>query len=331
MRVPESARSANAQLGLTIGGKQANTITIAVSAQGELLFTHGVASGEATATSAILWTRAVRDAQIIAEISEDPNFDSDNPAVIRRDVIATSEHDFTVKVEVEGLQPASTYFYRFKIDDNISETGTFKTPPLSSTSSGVRFTWSSDTDGSLVPPLNNFEVLDRAREENADFFVYLGDTVYMDTNPPLAQDLPSMRAKYRQVRDFRALRDLLASSSTYAIWDDHEVVNDFAGQTVDPALFAAGRQAFQEYMPISDWSDSLGFFRTFRWGKDVELFILDERSFRSEGVEAVCKGDLAPTLSQSLRTVAGLPPTPPPGCLDGLSDPTRTLLGPVQK
>ena len=77
--------------------------------------------------------------------------------------------------------------------------------------------------------------------------------------------------------------------------DDHEVLNDFAGQTVNPARYAAGRQAFLENMPIRETGlphdpscagDPL--YRTFKWGSEVELFITDQRSCRSADVAAVC-------------------------------------------
>jgi hypothetical protein len=135
----------------------------------------------------------------------------------------------------------------------------------------------------------------------------------------------------------------MAAMSTYPIWDDHEVVNDYEGATVDPGRYAAGRQAFLEYWPIretgllSDPScagDPL--YRTFKWGADVEVFVLDERSCRSADASAApCSGDLAPTLPPTMRTEfpfsVFLPPSPPAGCLASVNDVTRTVLGPVQK
>ncbi|MBI3989063.1 MAG: alkaline phosphatase D family protein, partial [candidate division NC10 bacterium] len=294
----------------------------------EVTFTHGVASGDVTSSSALLWTRVDQAATLTAEVALDDSFSS---IVASESVAATVDNDFTAKVDISRLDPASTYFYRFKADESVSPPGTFRTAPAPETSASVRFAWSSDSDGSGIPSFNNFEVLDRAREENLDFWVYLGDTAYMDTFGPKAETLEAMRAKYKQNREFPALRDLLAVTSTYAIWDDHEVEDNFDGQTVDPTLFANGRQAFQEYMPIREQPAALGFFQTFRWGTDLELFILDERSFRSASVEAICENDLLPTLPAFLRVQLGLAPTPPPGCLGALHDASRTMLGSLQK
>ena len=95
----------------------------------------------------------------------------------------------------------------------------------------------------------------------------------------------------------------MKSTSTYPLMDDHEIVNDYDGKTVDPARYAAGRQAFVEWMPIRETGllhdpscagDPL--YRTVKWGKDVELFITDQRSCRDADVAAICNGDLGPTL-----------------------------------
>lgn len=212
--------------------------------------------------------------------------------------------------------------------------GKFRTAPHPEDHAPVRFAWSSDSDGSSTGwRVLNFKVLEPVIEETVDFFIYLGDTVYMDMFGGKAETLGAMRDKYKENRGFQDLRDLLAATSTYAIWDDHEVEDDFDGQTVDPTLLANGIQAFQEYMPIQNWVEDTGFFRTFRWGKDLELFILDERSFRSASVEAICGGDLVPTLPTSIRLQLGglVPPAPPPGCRAALTHPTRTMLGAVQK
>jgi phosphodiesterase/alkaline phosphatase D-like protein len=137
---------------------------------------------------------------------------------------------------------------------------------------------------------------------------------------------------------------LLVSTSIFAIWDDHEVFNDFAGQTVDQSRYDNGRQAFLEYIPlrndnlISDPScagDPL--FRVFSWGEDIEIIILDERSCRSESAIAQCPfmfgiPDLFPTLPPELRSQYPLvSDNPPDGCLESINDPGRTMLGQVQK
>jgi phosphodiesterase/alkaline phosphatase D-like protein len=199
-----------------------------------------------------------------------------------------------------------------------------------------------------VNPFNNWETLSAAQAENGSFFVYLGDTIYSDSaNRPggPATTLADYRNEYRLQRQYANLTNLLASTSAYPLMDDHEVQNDYDGQTVDPARYAAGRQAFLENMPIRETGlphdpscagDPL--YRTFKWGTQVELFVLDERSCRSGDAAAACSGDLGPTLPLAVRQSSpytlfvSLPgDAVPPGCLAVLNDPNRTMLGPVQK
>lgn len=213
----------------------------------------------------------------------------------------------------------------------------------------VRFAFSGDSDGTLVegaPFFNKFETLDAAREEGLDFFVYLGDTIYSDSRlrpEGPAETLEEYRQAYKVNREMAALRDLMRSTSTYVIWDDHEVRNDFDGETVDRSLYALGRRAFLEFMPLMVMNlpeerecAAAPLFRAFHWGKEIDLIILDERSCRSADVEAACPfapglPDPVPTLPAPLRRALFLPPQPPQGCLEAIADPSRTMLGKVQK
>ena len=145
------------------------------------------------------------------------------------------------------------------------------------------------------------------------------------------------RAKYRENRADRALQHLLADVPLYAIWDNHEVRNDFAGETVDRTLYGSGRQAFLEYMPLARPHvpaeapcAAAPLFRVFHWGSAVQIIVLDERSCRSADVAEVCRHDPLPTLPLDLRRLFGLLDPPPPDCLAALFDPARTMLGALQ-
>ncbi|NOX62827.1 MAG: hypothetical protein GXP42_12905 [Chloroflexi bacterium] len=310
-------------------------------------FEQGVASGDVGPDKALLWTRGDREATVRLEVAEDADFQQ---IVVTRTAPLRMEEDYTAKIAVEGLTPAQTYYYRWRRGQSMSVVGAFRTAPAPNESRDLRFAFSGDSDGTLVngkPYYNHFETLDAVRAENPDFFVYLGDTIYADSylrESGAAQSLDEYRDAYKTNRGIAALPALLAAVSTYAIWDDHEVYNDFAGATVDPARFADGRKAFLEYMPIDEsvllddpTCANRPLFRTFRWGSEAEIIVLDERSCRSAAVAQQCTApgeawpDLAPTLPAATRLQLGLPATPPFGCRQAITDPTRTLLGPVQK
>ena len=309
-----------------------------------LQFTHGVASGEVTPFSVVLWTRVDEPATLRVEVERV----SPGPGrqMLVRVAFAEAETDFTVRVLVAPLVPDATYTYRFRGARITSETGTFHTPPLPSVERSLRFAFSGDSDGTKVGDktlFKNFETLAAARNEAPDFFVYHGDLVFRTRacGPPgqgPATTLPEYRDAYKVNREIAALRDLFAATSAYATWDDHEVQNDYDGQTVDPARYAAGRRAFHEYLPTLDVAfprdpvcARAPRFRVFPWGSEAVVILIDERSCRSADVAAACLRDPAPTLPSLLRTAFGLPAAPPPGCLPAIFDPSRTMLGPVQK
>jgi phosphodiesterase/alkaline phosphatase D-like protein len=318
---------------------------VAMSCMAPAAFDEGVASGDVTDESAVLWTRTDRNAVLRLEVSTNAEFSP--PHAFATTVVAFGGTDFTTKTTVTGLASDTHYFYRWRQGNNLSPVGEFTTAPPANGAASARFAFTGDSDGTLLngaPFFNDFEVLDAARAEGLDFFVYLGDQIYSDSfvrgldGRGPAMTLDEYRETWRVNRGYPALRDLLASTSTYTIWDDHEVVNDYDGQTVDPVRYANGRQAYFEYLPNNETGFPVDpscagdpIFQVFHWGSEIDLIIPDERSCRSADVEAACLGDLAPTLPSGLRIVAGLPPAPPPGCLAAINDPSRTFLGPVQK
>ena len=321
-------------------------VVAACGEDGPVVFTHGVASGDVRPDGAILWTRIDREATLTVEVATD---EAVTDIVLEQEVRAESELDFTVKAEVAGLEPATAYYYRFRRGDDVSEAGAFRTAPAEDEAATVRFIFSGDTDGTVredgTRPFD-FQVLEAARAEDADFFLYFGDTIYADSPyGPKAETLDAFREKYQVNREVGPLRQILAATSIYTVWDDNEVESNFAGTTVDPELLAAGRQAFREYMPIGGDDEPEVLYRRFRWGRAVELIILDERSFRDENVADECipegedEPDLLPGLGaagvpepyRTFRSFIGLPDETAPACLAALTDPDRTMLGEAQK
>jgi alkaline phosphatase D len=90
--------------------------------------------------------------------------------------------------------------------------------------------------------------------------------------------LPEFWAKYRINRDDAATQSLHSATSVYVTWDDHEVADDYLpGHPLAPI----GHKAFLDYWPIRrDPRAPNRIYRAFRWGKALELFILDARQYR---------------------------------------------------
>jgi alkaline phosphatase D len=325
------------------------TVALAVPAfpQPAVTFPDGVASGDVTHSRAVVWTRTSAAAEVTLEVAEDSSF---TRPLFQQRLKASADAGFTVKYTLRALEADTVYHYRWRAGASLSEAGTFRTAPLPWDRKSVRFVFSGDSDATKVngaPGVNRFEVLEAARKDDPAFFVYLGDTIYTDSllrgAAGRATTFEEFRQTYRAAREIPALRDLLRTTPAFAIWDDHEVADNWNPITVDPFLFARGRQAFLEFLPLGDPAlpvDSVcldrPLFRYFRWGSDVDLIILDERSCRSKDATAACltatgDADLAPTLPSLFRFFVRLPSEPPRGCREALAAPGRTMIGPTQK
>ncbi len=308
--------------------------TVAVAAPSPRAFAYGVAAGEMTPTSARLWTRAPKAGPVTLVLT--------GAGTTRRFALTASRaSDLTVQRTARALRPGTTYRYRFAQGGVTSVTGRFETAPAPTSTSGVRFTISGDADATPGPNgrpgFNGFETYGAMARARNDFAVNFGDTIYSDSEvggSPVARTVPQKWAKYKLGLALEPLRRLRASTGVYSGWDDHEFVNDYSRAEHGAAIYRAGVKAFLDYTPAS-YSARTGDYRTFRWGKNVELFILDGRSFRSAKATSACGGDIAPTAPAAVRQAfATLSPSlakpVSQACLDVIASPQRTLLGAAQ-
>ncbi|NER37522.1 MAG: phosphodiesterase [Oscillatoria sp. SIO1A7] len=296
---------------LLFGAAERREFTPFIEPGGETL-PNGVASGDVTQNSAVLWTRTVVPGSVSFEYSTDPNFNN----VIGTSTAIAADPTVPVKVQLTDLNPGSQYFYRVVDAAGTSAAGQFRTPAALGNNSGLRFGVSGDWQGHLTP----YPAVANADDRNLDFFVALGDTIYADN---LSPDLPGIgqpntiegfRTKHNEVYSQRfglnTLADLRASTPIYATWDDHEVTNDFAGGAApedspqqdgifgtgsgfvnDTPVFDAALRAFQDYNPIRDefygdngdpqTANEQKLYRANTHGNDAATFILDVRSFRN--------------------------------------------------
>jgi phosphodiesterase/alkaline phosphatase D-like protein/arylsulfatase A-like enzyme len=205
-------------------------------------FLEGVAAGDVTDNSAVLWTRAENQitqqgiaTHLSAEVSQDPQF-----SAIARTYEGDTDpnRDYTLKLEATGLQSSTQYYYRFKTSDgDVSTVGTFKTAPDPTQKVAVSFGFSGDADGKWRPYGSLLGLGDR----KLDYFVFLGDTIYETqtarsaaTADPLAdptQALADYERKYREnlqptnVGGFPGDQGLYESQGNYILLDNHELGN----------------------------------------------------------------------------------------------------------
>jgi alkaline phosphatase D len=220
---------------------------------------NGLASGDVSTGSAVIWARADRPARMQVECSTLESFKS----IIRAaSAEALPDRDFTSKVLLEGLPPGQDIFYRVRFEDigeaGISgedQVGHFRTAPAahgSGSQASISFVWSGDTAGQgwgIDPARGGMRTYKTMLENRPDFFIHSGDHIYADCPVPaelklpggeiwrnivteeksaVAHSLKQFRGNYKynllddNLRAFNALVPMLAQ------WDDHEVTNDWS-------------------------------------------------------------------------------------------------------
>jgi len=301
-------------------------------------FTNGVTAGEITDSSAIVWGQTKKAGTVTAEVTQ-----GHGTAVAK--LKAAASRDFTVQRTFTHLKPGTKYSYKFCEGTKCSDTGHFQTAPKPNQSKTIHFAYSGDESaqpavGQHQPFWGSFKAFKSMTAEHNNFNIDFGDTIYSDPEVAGAHTALTVKQKWAMYRKKLSVPNQLKvreSTGLYNHWDDHEFINDFSKAENGAKLYRAGVKAFRTYEPVT-YSKQNGIYRTFRWGKNLEVFFLDMRSFRSAKASAngVCDNggspDLAPTAPQSTRNVfSALVPSlanpPPPACLAKINSPNRTMLG----
>jgi alkaline phosphatase D len=221
--------------------------------------------------------------------------------------------DYVAKIPVDGLSPGRRQQWRAALlHDHADEpgptaAGSFQTAPPSSVSAPVRVAWGADLAGQNVcrDAELGFEIFNAINARAPTLFVALGDMIYADGlcepvgrygNAQVpgefgrAAEISAYRAHWRYARVDPGLRRLLANSVYLPTWDDHEVVNDFGPlhDTRDTPPYVPGEHllpiglaAMLEQNPVTEHPERPGrLYRAVRWGKRLELLLLDTRQYR---------------------------------------------------
>jgi alkaline phosphatase D len=294
-------------------------------------FGYGVASGDPLADRVIIWTRVnLADSSPTSvqwEVASDPGF----VTVVASGTAATSaDQDFTVKVDATGLQPATSYWYRFKQGSETSGTGRTKTLPTGNVSQlrlGVFCC--------AAFPVGQFHAYANAADRgDIDVALHLGDYIY-ETGISAAEQavatlldrklnpsyetvtLSDYRARYAHYHTDADLRAFHALIPIIPVWDDHELVNGIwkdgaeghdASEGSFTARRAAAAQAWREWLPVRvpDPANPLQVYRSFNFGNLATLHMLDARVIARDAPIGR-DGYLAGTANDPNRQILGQP------------------------
>jgi alkaline phosphatase D len=290
-------------------------------------FPHGVASGDPLDDRVMLWTRVSGNANTVDvgwRIASDPGLARTLASGTTR---TSAARDFTVKVDAGGLDPGTTYYYRFNVGRHHSPIGRTRTLPASEVPR-VRLAVVSCSNY----PYGFFNVYGRiAARPDLDAVVHLGDYVYEFENgrygdgtklnrlpqpPRETVTLADYRMRYATYRTDPDLQEAHRQHPFITVWDDHELSNNawrdgalnHQPQTEGdwPTRRAAAYRAYLEWMPVREQAGlNPRLYRSFRFGSLADLIMLDARALRDEQVA--------------------------PDNLAGLADPRRTMLGAAQE
>jgi alkaline phosphatase D len=297
------------------------------------VFKHGIASGDPLSDRVILWTRVTASAPGTLNVEWEVASDERFGIIVARGTASTGpERDYTVKVDAMGLQPASTYFYRFFMGNDRSPIGRTRTLPVGGVSQARLAVVSCSNF-----PSGYFNVYaDIAKRTDIDVVLHLGDYIYEFGRVGFASQLAiaidresrpdheiltlaDYRLRHAQYRTDGDLRALHARLPMIAVWDDHDLADnawsggaenhDEATEGSFAARRAAAVQAYHEWLPtrLPDPANPLRIYRSFDFGTLASMHMLDTR---------LIGRDKQVTLSQYLAGEA--------------SAPTRQLMGQPQ-
>ncbi len=257
-------------------------------------FYHGVASGDPLLDKVIIWTRVTPKNELSKipvkwMISKSRDFKN----LIQEDIFFTSkDRDYTVKIDVEGLDSGTEYFYKFEAFGIESITGITKT--LSENPKFLKFAVVSCSDYQRGF-FNAYSSL--ANENEIDFVLHLGDYIYEYKSRDYSNGifkrlhlpdrelitLYDYRTRYSQ---YRLDPDLIKAHQNHPfilIWDDHETsnntyINGAENHQQDEGSFqeriSSALQAYFEWQPIRE---SVKPYRKFEIGELADILVLEER------------------------------------------------------
>ncbi len=191
--------------------------------------------------------------------------------------------DFTQQFRLTGLQSGSQYVIEVEYGANKylglkTLAGSFRTAPAPDTVAPVTFTV---TTGQRYPDRdsdNGFKIYGQMLKMDPDFFVHTGDILYYDE---LAKTPALANWHWQRIYSLESAVEFHKNVASYFMKDDHDTLVNDSWPTMETTFmgdltFERGVEIFREQVPMGDKT-----YRTVRWGKDLQIWIVEGRDFRS--------------------------------------------------
>lgn len=268
---------------------QKQTVTESITSKPNTVFDLSVASGDPTPTGVVLWTKVNPESETYQEniplkyeVARDRKFSDlvTNGTIKASDI--NQETDYTVKVNLDKLEPNQRYFYRFIYNGENSPIGRCKTLPATNEQiDKFRLAVITCNDYST----GYFNAFYHLAEEDIDFVVHLGDFVYeypqyppnygdifrtdlklIDNPFPISEDdhenaertvlLKDFRHVYRTYRRDPALQKAMENHTWIITLDDHEIADncywDYKNNTMDISIDKPLHPIYRKFKKGSD-------------------------------------------------------------------------------
>src|SRR5438094_1172638 len=278
---------------------------------------YGVVSGDPTGGRAIIWSKTDRPARMLVKYATREDF-RDAQQVAGPAALAVS--DYTARVDLGPLPPGGQMFYRVTFQDLADlKTLSAPAPGMLRMPGGdkrnITFAYSGDEAGQgwgINPEWGGYRLYETMRRHSPDFFIHSGDQIYADGpivgavktddgkvwsnlttegKSKVAETLDEFRAAFAYNLLDENKRRFAAETAFLVQWDDHETRNNwYPGEIIGidaykvksaSLLSAYARQAMFEYNPMRFvGEDAERVYRRIAYGPALDIFMLDERSYR---------------------------------------------------
>ncbi|MCS7044025.1 MAG: alkaline phosphatase D family protein [Bryobacteraceae bacterium] len=199
---------------------------------------------------------------------------------------SAAKDDFVLKTSIPGLRAGRTYYVGVEIHSKPEKAAaSFTTAPEAGRRAPVKFTAASCFSWLALDHDEGFDIFPSMEKFGPNFAVFLGDNVYYDTDPPRATTTEAARYHWQRLWALPRPLAFLAKTPAYWMKDDHDTLCDdcWPGRDPDwmkPMTFAEGQRIFLEQTPIEGRT-----YRTFRWGKSLQIWLLEGRDYRSPNTD----------------------------------------------